>query len=131
MPMMTVDPDGEQVPVKPGETILEALFNSGYAYRVGCRRGGCAICKVDLVAGEVSYDHTVADTVLTDEERTDGTCLTCRAVPDGDVTIRLRDERIRLTNSMLRRFRLAQFEKARAAEEQTARDDHMTQGETP
>jgi ferredoxin len=111
MPMMTVEPDGEKVPVKAGETILDAMYNSGYAYRIGCRRGGCAICKVDLLTGEVDYAKPVCDTVLTDQERTDGTCLSCRAVPRGDVTIRLRDERIRLTNAMLRQYRLAQYEK--------------------
>lgn len=121
MPMMTVEPGGELVPVKAGETILDAMYNSGYAYRIGCRRGGCAICKVDLVVGHVDYSKPVCDTVLTDDERADGTCLSCRAVPRGDVTIRLRDERIRLTNAMVRQFRLAEYEKeARAQREATA-----------
>ena len=49
-----------------GEAILAALYRNGYAYKVGCRRGGCGVCKVDLVEGEVSYPITVADTVLSD-----------------------------------------------------------------
>jgi ferredoxin len=40
-----------------GETILEGLYRNGYAFRIGCRRGGCAICKVDLLAGEVQYNR--------------------------------------------------------------------------
>lgn len=91
-----VRPDGVRVAARAGETVLAALFRSGYGYRVGCRRGGCALCKVDLVEGEVDYPAVVAATVLTDEERRDRTCLTCRAVPRGDVVVRLRDERLRV-----------------------------------
>lgn len=112
MPTVTVLPGEEIVPAAPGESILEALFKSGYSYRVGCRRGGCAICKVDLLAGEVGYNRTVCDTVLSEEEKAAGTVLSCRAVPTADITIRLRDERIRLTNRMVRQVRLAQYEKA-------------------
>lgn len=111
MPIVTIQPDGEEVPARPGETILEALYASGYSYRIGCRRGGCAICKVDLRTGEVSYNRAVADTVLTPEEKADGTCLTCRAVPETDITIELRDEAVRLTNRMLRQIRISQYAK--------------------
>ena len=111
MPVVTVLPEGERVLAKPGETILECLYAAGYSYRIGCRRGGCGICKVDLRGGDVDYSHVVAAEVLSDEERAEGTCLTCRAVPTTDVTIELRDEKIRLTNRMLRAFRLASYAK--------------------
>ncbi len=107
MPVLTVLPEGERIKVKDGETILEALYAAGFSYRIGCRRGGCAICKVDLREGEVTYPKKVADTVLTPEEKADGTCLSCRAVPSGDVTIELRNEHLKLTNRMLRQLRLA------------------------
>lgn len=105
MGVLRVLPDDERVLVKPGETILRALTASGYGYRIGCRRGGCGVCKVDLREGSVTYDHTVADSVLPAEEIAAGTVLSCRAVPDGDVTIELRDERLRLMSSLLRSFR--------------------------
>lgn len=122
MPLINVVPTGEQIPAAPGETILEALYNSGYSYRIGCRRGGCAICKVDLREGEVDYSKTVADVVLTDEERADGTCLTCRAVPVGDITIEMRDEKVRLTNSMIRALRIKAYEKAQAERQSPGAD---------
>lgn len=100
-PVLNVSPTGQEILIKPGETILETLYRAGYAYRIGCRRGGCAICKVDLVAGEVSYPKIVADTVLSAQERADGTVLTCRAVPTGSVTIALREESLRTTNPYL------------------------------
>jgi len=73
----------------PGESILAGLHRNGYAVTAGCRRGGCGICKADLVEGSVWYPHVVADTVLSEKERADGVCLICRAVPDGDATVRV------------------------------------------
>jgi acyl-CoA reductase-like NAD-dependent aldehyde dehydrogenase len=28
----------------PDETVLSGLYKAGYAYAIGCRRGGCAVC---------------------------------------------------------------------------------------
>ena len=101
MPRLTVESDGVTIDILEGETILEGLYRYGFAYRIGCRRGGCAICKVDLVDGEVTYNRTVADTVLSDEERAAGTCLSCRAVPVTDVKIALREENLRRVSSLM------------------------------
>ena len=67
----------------PGEAILTALTRTGYSYKFGCKRGGCGICTLGLVEGEVEYPVTVAQSVLPDEER-DSTVLSCRAVPVSD-----------------------------------------------
>ncbi len=104
MPTVTVHPTGEVIYVEPGETVLGGLYKAGYAYTVGCRRGGCAICKVDLLSGTVNYNRPVADDVLTADERARGVCLTCRAVPDSDITIEMRDETLRLVNTLLRQI---------------------------
>ena len=100
MPTLTVQPDGVSVDLAPDETIFEGLRRHGYAYRIGCRRGGCAICKVDLLAGEVEYNRPVAEKVLTDDERAAGTCLSCRAVAVTDLTITLHDDSLRLVNPL-------------------------------
>jgi len=99
VPSVTVQPGGTSVSVEEGQTILEGLYAAGYAYRVGCRRGGCGICKVDLVEGEVEYTRTVAETVLSDAERRDRVCLSCRAA--------LRDDELRRTNPFLALLRRA------------------------
>ena len=104
MPVVTVNPGGEAIYLDPGETVLSGLYKAGFAYAVGCRRGGCAVCKVDCLSGQFDYDHPIADSVLTAGERTDGTCLTCRAVPMGDITIEMRDEDLRLINPFLRQI---------------------------
>jgi CDP-4-dehydro-6-deoxyglucose reductase len=90
MPIVTVEPTGEEVYLPEGETVLGGLYAAGFAYTVGCRRGGCGVCKVDLLEGRVSYNRRVAAEVLTPAERDEGVCLTCRAVPETDVTISFR-----------------------------------------
>lgn len=75
------------IPARDGETILAALYRAGYAFRIGCRRGGCGICKVDLRSGHVDYTVAVCDQVLTPQERDSGVALACRAVPTDDVVI--------------------------------------------
>ena len=73
------------------ETLLRALGRAGLRYRVGCKRGGCGICKLHLLAGEVRYERPIADSVLTDDERVEGICLSCRAVPLTNVVIELQE----------------------------------------
>ena len=117
MPTVTIHPPGEVIYLEPEETVLSGLYKAGYAYTVGCRRGGCAICKVDWRAGEITYNRPIAESVISEEERTDGTCLSCRAVPDGDITIEMRDGDVRLVNHFLRQIN----DKARQRAEALAR----------
>jgi len=102
MPTLTVDGTGVQVTARADEPILTALARCGYAYRYGCRRGGCGICKVELVSGQVRYPVRVAADVLTDAELAGGVCLSCRAVAVDDVVIRLRaDDKLRCVAPLL------------------------------
>jgi ferredoxin len=91
MPDVTVLPDGVRIPAAAGETVLVALGRAGLRYRIGCRRGGCGVCKLQLIAGEVRYERPVADTVLSDDEKVAGICLSCRAVPITNVLVELQE----------------------------------------
>jgi ferredoxin len=91
MPEVTILPDGLRVTAMEGETVLAALSRAGLRYRVGCKRGGCGICKVQLTLGEVRYERMVADSVLSDDERVEGICLSCRAVPITNIAIELQE----------------------------------------
>jgi CDP-4-dehydro-6-deoxyglucose reductase len=88
---IVIMPDRERIVVRPGETVLAALGRAGLRYRIGCRRGGCGICKLHLLLGEVHYERTIADAVLSDDERVEGLCLSCRAVPITSVVIELQE----------------------------------------
>ena len=88
---ITILPDGLTVSAGPDDNLLRALARAGLRYRVGCKRGGCGICKVTLLAGEVSYERPIADSVLSDDERVEGICLSCRAVPLTNIVIELQE----------------------------------------
>src|SRR6202161_2601789 len=88
---ITILPDQERVAARPDETLLAALSRAGLGYRIGCRRGGCGVCKLHLLLGEVRYERAIAESVLTDEERVEGICLSCRAVPITNVVIELQE----------------------------------------
>ncbi len=91
MPEVTILPDGVHVEAGDEETLLRALARAGLRYRVGCKRGGCGICKVQLKLGEVRYERPIADSVLSDDERVEGICLSCRAVPITNIVIELQE----------------------------------------
>jgi ferredoxin len=93
---VTFHPPGTTIQLRPGEVLLDGLRRHGYSHRHGCSRGGCGQCKVDIMSGEVGYDATVAESVLTAEERAARTALSCRAVArSGPIVIGLRDETLR------------------------------------
>lgn len=114
MPHVSIPALDEVVYLEPDETVLSGLYKAGYAYTVGCKRGGCGICKLDVLEGDFTYNRPVADSVVSVDERTDGTCLSCRAVPDSDITIQMRTSELRLVNPILRQINAKARERAQA-----------------
>jgi uncharacterized 2Fe-2S/4Fe-4S cluster protein (DUF4445 family) len=105
MPTVRIEPSGFEAHLDEGEPVLAGLFRCGYTVRqIGCRRGGCGICKIELVSGEVTYEKVVADTVLTAEEQRRGHCLTCRAIPAGDITLHIDEVDVHAAPTGLMRY---------------------------
>ena len=107
MARITVEDTDISIDSWPGETILETLRRNGRAVRSGCRRGGCAICKVEVLEGTFEYTHPIADKVLSEEEKAAGVCLTCRAVPTSDIVVSLKGHHERV-NTLLSFMNLPQ-----------------------
>lgn len=91
MVQVTVLPGAVRIQARDGETVLGAAMRCGFRYRFGCRRGGCGVCKVRLILGEVRYERPIASSVLPDDERALGICLSCRAIPITDIIIELQE----------------------------------------
>jgi len=83
---MLVRPDNRIVPVREGETLLDAGLREGVELPFECRNGGCGQCKVTLAYGEVNYG-AYQHGVLTDAERAAGKVLACTATALGDIEI--------------------------------------------
>jgi len=55
---------------------------------VGCRRGGCGICKVQVLRGD--YDTLVMSRAQVSEaEEADGFALACRLTPRSDLMLKV------------------------------------------
>ena len=91
MPKLRIAGTGVSIETRDGEAILPSLIRTGYSYKFGCKRGGCGICKLDLVEGDVEYPVTVAESVLGQDER-EAVVLSCRAVPVTDTVVRMNPE---------------------------------------
>ncbi|WP_404415414.1 2Fe-2S iron-sulfur cluster-binding protein [Marinospirillum sp.] len=80
MQKILLHPSGKEVECKPGDTVLAALENSGYALPNNCRAGACGECKVKVVSGQFDQGM-VLDMALSQEDRREGYGLMCMAKP--------------------------------------------------
>ncbi|MGE0881018.1 MAG: 2Fe-2S iron-sulfur cluster-binding protein [Acidimicrobiia bacterium] len=84
---VTVGDDGGEVVCPDTTNLLEGLEGRGScAVPVGCRRGGCGVCRVQVLSGtytalKMSRAHVNAD------ELASGIVLSCRIVPTSDLNI--------------------------------------------
>ncbi|MCU1724120.1 MULTISPECIES: 2Fe-2S iron-sulfur cluster-binding protein [unclassified Pseudomonas] len=78
---------GESFRVQPQESLLGAMERQGrHCIEVGCRGGGCGVCKIRVLEGEVHRGPTSTARV-TPEEREQGYALACRTYPRSDLLI--------------------------------------------
>jgi ferredoxin len=67
---------------------MEARARTGIP--VGCRGGGCGVCKVHVESGQVRTEK-MSRARLSAEEARQGFVLACRSYPTSDLTIRAVD----------------------------------------
>lgn len=79
---------GESYPCGSGESLLAGMAKLGRkGIPVGCLGGGCGVCKVRVVAGEVRKLGPVSRAHVTAEEEAQGYTLACRVAPDSGVEL--------------------------------------------
>ena len=83
--MLTVLPAGWQVPVAPGQSLLEAAQAAGIHLPRSCRNGTCRACRCTMPSGRVTY--RVEWPGLSADERQAGWVLPCVALPLDDVVL--------------------------------------------
>ncbi len=77
-------PSGHEVECQPGETVLSALEQAGFALPNNCRAGACGECKVKVRSGQFDQGM-VLDMALAPDEREAGFGLMCMAKPLSEV----------------------------------------------
>lgn len=78
---------GERFSCGAGETVLNGLVRLGRrGIPVGCRGGGCGICKIRIVRGTYST-RTMSRAHVTEQDEAQGVVLACRVHPGSDLEV--------------------------------------------
>ncbi len=86
---VTIEETGEQYRCGEQESLLVAMARSGRrGIPLGCRGGGCGVCKVQVTGGAfekrvMSRQHVSDDDLACDR------VLACRVFPRGDVSLKV------------------------------------------
>lgn len=73
--------------VKEGDSLLaasERCFNKAIA--VGCRRGGCGVCRVKILSGQYR-SRIMSRSHITEDNINEGVVLACCVFPESDMKI--------------------------------------------
>lgn len=83
--VLRIEPQGWQVEVPAGATLLAAAEAAGVVLPSSCRNGTCRACICQMTAGEVFYE--IAWPGLSRDEKAEGQVLPCVARARGDVVL--------------------------------------------
>jgi ferredoxin len=73
---------GEEYLCSSAETLLEGMARLGRkCIPVGCVNGGCGVCKVAIVKGDVHKCGEMSRAHVSEQEESQGVLLACRAMP--------------------------------------------------
>ena len=86
---MTFAETGKSVRCRASESLLEGLRRLGVGgIPVGCRGGGCGVCRVEVVSGRWEAFRPMSTDHVSVEDRAEGRVLACCIRPSEDLTIR-------------------------------------------
>ncbi len=80
---------GETYACDASESLLTGMSRLGRRdIPVGCRSGGCGVCRVQLVSGEIVRGR-MSRAQITEADEKNGHLLACRAFPRSAVVVRV------------------------------------------
>lgn len=84
-----IEETGESYRCSPQETLLAGMERLGKkGIPVGCRGGGCGVCKVEITEGSFVKRVMSRDYVSVEDEAA-GRVLACRVRPTSDIRLRV------------------------------------------
>ncbi|MCX7662334.1 MAG: 2Fe-2S iron-sulfur cluster-binding protein [Tepidimonas fonticaldi] len=79
---------GERYPCTRTESLLRGMLRLGQrGIPVGCVNGGCGVCKVRIVQGQVQRLGPISRAHVSADEEAAGCTLACRVAPQTDVVL--------------------------------------------
>ena len=86
---ITVDPSGQQFRCPEDRSVLVGMeYLGAEGIQVGCRSGGCGVCRVQVVSGTY-IPKKMSKAHVTEDDLAAGIVLSCRIFPTGDLTVRV------------------------------------------
>lgn len=86
---VTIEETGESYRCSPGETLLAGMERLGRkGIPVGCRGGGCGVCRVEVLSGSFEKRVMSREYVSLEDEAL-GRILACRVHPASDIRLRV------------------------------------------
>ena len=83
---MTPAGEGQPFACKPGQSLLTAMIMAGRTtIKVGCRNGGCGVCRVRVLAGSYASEKMTRSRISEADEAA-GIVLACRIMPGSDLS---------------------------------------------
>jgi ferredoxin len=84
-----IEETGESFRCSPAESLLVGMERLGKkGIPVGCRGGGCGVCKVEITAGTYVKRVMSREYVSAEDEAADRV-LACRVRPTSDITLKV------------------------------------------
>ncbi|HRO58815.1 MAG TPA: 2Fe-2S iron-sulfur cluster-binding protein [Burkholderiaceae bacterium] len=84
---ITLSESGEQFPCREDESLLTGMHRSGRkGIPVGCRGGGCGVCRVRICSGEYAT-RPMSSAHISAADRLAGEVLACRVFPRCDLQV--------------------------------------------
>jgi ferredoxin len=86
---VVIEETGESYRCSPQETLLAGMERLGRkGIPIGCRGGGCGVCKIEITAGTYLKRVMSREYVSLDDEAA-GRVLACRVRPTSDIRLRV------------------------------------------
>ena len=87
---VTISETGETFDCNTSESVLEGMRRLGKrGIPVGCRSGGCSVCKCQITKGEFQQHRPMSTEYITKEELEDKTVLACCIKPLGNLEVKV------------------------------------------
>ncbi|MGH8516809.1 MAG: 2Fe-2S iron-sulfur cluster-binding protein [Panacagrimonas sp.] len=75
-------------PCRDDQTVLGAMIHAGAsALQIGCRSGGCGVCRVQVLEGRYETG-TMSHAQVSELDRAQGIVLSCQLFPRSDLSLR-------------------------------------------
>lgn len=77
----------KSITARTDQTVLQALIAAAVAVvPVGCRGGGCGICRIKVVSGRYR-SQVMSRSRISEEDERESIVLACRVFPESDISI--------------------------------------------